>query len=254
MAKLNNIFSIAVLMVSLGIFSCERKAIKIEVKKGTVVTLVPSVGEMVSDVLADQIDRIIGVSEYSDYPEKLKSIDKVGSHLNVNYEKILSLAPEMVITTKDSGSPDVIKRLQEFGIRVEIISTGRLVEIPEAYERLGVILNRKTIGDTLAKNFRAAITHFRDRVSKRIFLPGGNKPRTAFVVSTFPLQVAGGNSLYNDAIEIIGGENLYSLLKGAYPKISAEDLVKNNPDFIFFVVYQKGVEVELKNFFSQFQG
>ena len=67
-----------------------------------IVSLAPNITEIVFAL--GQEHRLIGVTRYSDFPPEAKQIPSVGSYVNLDLEKIVSLKPDLCIATKD-GNP-----------------------------------------------------------------------------------------------------------------------------------------------------
>ncbi len=69
-----------------------------------IVSLAPNITELLYSVGAG--DRLIAAVEYSDYPLAAKKLPRVGDAFRVDYERVLELKPDLIITWKD-GSPPV---------------------------------------------------------------------------------------------------------------------------------------------------
>ncbi|MBI5640214.1 MAG: ABC transporter substrate-binding protein, partial [Nitrospirae bacterium] len=60
----------------------------------------------------------------------------------------------------------------------------------------------------------------------------GQKKKVLFIVWPEPLVVAGPGTLIDDAITLIGAENMASQAKISYPKYSIEEILRRPPDMI----------------------
>jgi iron complex transport system substrate-binding protein len=58
------------------------------------------------------------------------------------------------------------------------------------------------------------------------------RPKVVILVNATPLCIAGGQSFMQDLITIAGGQNIGKDLKQAYPEITSEFLIQQDPDFI----------------------
>src|SRR5688572_660193 len=67
---------------------------KAKVKLKRIVTVAPSVTEIIFALGAG--DRVVGVSRYDDFPERVKTLARVGGFLDPNIEAILALEPDLV--------------------------------------------------------------------------------------------------------------------------------------------------------------
>src|SRR5262245_40620061 len=76
-----------------------------------IVTLSPSLGELAADLLGDNLDRLVGVSEFTDYPPALKKVNSVGPYHQFNLERVLALKPDLVLATLDGNPRDRVLHL-----------------------------------------------------------------------------------------------------------------------------------------------
>src|SRR4051812_45152654 len=83
-----------------------------------IVTLAPSLGELASDLLGPELDRIVGVSEFTDYPPTLSKIPSIGPYVRINVEKVLSLKPDLVLGTVSGNSKEQVEQLIALGLHV----------------------------------------------------------------------------------------------------------------------------------------
>ena len=94
-----------------------------------IVTLVPSLGELAADILEDQMNRIVGVSDYTDFPPVLKRRTSIGSYVRFNIESVVVLRPDVVLATTDGNPKDRVLQLREAGVPVVVVGTGSFDEI-----------------------------------------------------------------------------------------------------------------------------
>lgn len=207
-----------------------------------VVTLIPSLGELASEIL-ESTDTIVGVSEFTDYPAGLKSKKTVGPYSKVNLEAVLELRPDLVLASTDGNLKDQIDRLRELKIPVLVVNTSRIQQIEESITQVAQALARPEKGKALLEKFKKDIQAIRERAKKR------NPVQTLLQIGDEPLVVVGGDSFLSEALEIVGAKNVYADLKLAYPRISYEDVVKRNPERILVfalsddpVVFEKMVK------------
>ena len=85
-----------------------------------IIPLAPSLTEIVYSLGLGE--RIVGVTEFSYYPPEATQKPKVGSYVNLNIERIISLSPELAIGTKDGNKPGIVELLEQAGIQVFIVN------------------------------------------------------------------------------------------------------------------------------------
>src|SRR5437868_2217075 len=77
-------------------------------RRQRIVTVTPALGELVSDFLKGQLQRLVGVSEYTNYPVSLQKITSIGPYHQFNLEKVTALRPDLVFASTDGNSKDQI--------------------------------------------------------------------------------------------------------------------------------------------------
>lgn len=198
-----------------------------------VVTLMPSLAELVAEIGEGDMSRLVGVSEFSDFPKSLKSKPVVGTSARLNLEKILSLKPDLVLALKGGNSKDQIQRLRELRVPVIVVSTDSLKEIQESISLVASALGEKDRGAKLVRKFEQGLEDLRKRARTR------KKKNVLIQVGHEPLVVIGGKSFLQEALELIRAENVYANSDSAYPRPALEDVLKRRPEVIV-VLYNSG--------------
>ena len=99
------------------------REVRIEAPPRRIVSLAPHITEILFALGLDE--RVVGVTLFSDYPPEARTRTVIGSYVNLNLEKIVSLAPDLVVSTSDGNSEKDIERLSSMGIPVFVISPPR---------------------------------------------------------------------------------------------------------------------------------
>lgn len=155
-----------------------------------IITLVPSLGELAAEILQADSGRIVGVSEYTDYPPSLRDVVSVGAYTRINIEKISSLKPDLVLATKDGNPKDQVLHLREIGIPVLVVSTLSLREVSDSIQLVSDALGFSTRGTYLVQRLQRGIDnikkHSTNRPSRKILLQ----------LDDNPLVVVGGGNVF----------------------------------------------------------
>ena len=187
-------------------------------------------------------DRIVGVTNFCDYPEGAKKKPKVGGMFNPSLEAVISLRPDVVVMTTDGNPKEFEGRLRSLGIKTYVFKARRLYELPGGIRDLGIALGVKEKAEALAKETEIAFNRFKNKNQKlNPPLPpfakgrrgGDNKKKVLFIIWPEPLIVAGSGTAVDDAIALLGCENIASKAFTSYPKYSAEEIIRQAPDVIF---------------------
>lgn len=191
---------------------------------GRIVSLAPSITEIL--FAAGLGDRVAGVTTFCDYPEEAKTKPKIGGMSNPSLEAVVSLKPDIVVMTTDGNPKEFEQRLHSMKIRTYVFRARRLSDLPDAIRKMGIALDVKPGFDALALEIEEALTEFRTRK-----ISDGKK--VVFIIWPEPLIAAGPGTAIDDAITLLGAENIARDTKMQYPKYSMEEIVRRSPDVIF---------------------
>ena len=171
-------------------------------------------------------DRIVGVTNFCDYPEKAKKKQKIGGMSNPSLEAVISLKPDIVVLTYDGNPKEFEERLRSLKIKTFVFKARRLLELSQGIREMGLALEVKEKAEILAKEIEMAINKF------RVTRSSNKKKKGLFIVWPEPLIVAGPGTAIDDAITVLGYENIASKAKASYPKYSLEEIIHQSPDVI----------------------
>jgi len=186
-----------------------------------IISLGPSITEQI--YLLDAEDKLVGCTIYCKRPKDAESKEKVGTAIEVNLEKIITLKPDLVLATS-LIPPKTIEKLKDLKIRVvSFPSPKSFDEICEQFLSLGVLVGEKGKAEKIIEEAKKKVNEIKEKV--KVF----SKPKVLVQVGAKPLWVATKDSFINDFIEFAGGENLGPERNGIY---SREKVLKQNPDII----------------------
>lgn len=192
-----------------------------------IVSLAPSITEMLFAIGSDE--QIVGVTQFCDYPPEAKLKPKVGySHPNI--ESIVALAPDLVLAPKEFLRADVLSKLEQLKIPTFILDARTIDDIPSHIQLLGRMLGRSASADDAAMEIRRRLADLRKRTEA---LP---RPRLLYVLNSQPLITVGPGSFIHQLIELAGAVNVAARAKSPYPRLSLEEVIKEDPELIVFPV------------------
>jgi len=191
-----------------------------------IVSLAPSVTEMLFALGLG--DRIVGATDHCDFPPEAKKIPRVGGLGRPNIEKLLSLAPDIVIAT-DLERKDLAEALRRAGIQVLELKIGDFAELFDAEREIGDAVGEPQQAARQVREMQAQL----DAAAKLCAgVPRDRLPRVFIEVWSDPLITAGGRSFLDDVVARAGGVNVAHDLEQDYPTINPERVVEWNPDVI----------------------
>jgi iron complex transport system substrate-binding protein len=175
-------------------------------------------------------DRVVGVTKYCNYPPEVEGlkdsgkVDVVGGYVDPDFEKILSLRPDIVVASQIHGS-GVVSLLVKQNIPVFVVDPNNLSGILLSIENVGKITGKAAEASALILQMRSRIKAVSDKVSS---LP---KERVLYVVWHDPVQTAGSGTFDDEIIEMAGGVNIFHDLSG-YAEVDPEAIAVRNPEVI----------------------
>ncbi|MFI8495813.1 ABC transporter substrate-binding protein [Peribacillus butanolivorans] len=201
------------------------KKIKFDKVPETVVSLQPSNTEILFELGLG--DKVVGVTDFDNYPEEAKDIEHVSDSVNINAEKIISLKPDAIIAYT-IGDETTMKPLEDAGIPVFIIKSA--TNFDDVYGDIGQIAEVMGVaekGEELVKDIQNQITSVEEKIETL-----DEKEQTYFEISPAPeIYTTGSETFQQEILETAGIENIFSDQKG-WVKVSDEEIVKRNPNAI----------------------
>jgi len=191
-----------------------------------IVSLVPSLTE---DLFALGLgSRVVGVSQYTDYPAEAAKLPVIASFASVDAERVVRLRPDLVVGIDAQSA--LVADLRRAGLRVELLRDDSFDDLFASLARLGALCGRSHEAAALAKRLRARTAELVRTV------PRGPRPRTFVVLGTSPIFTVGDGSYIARLISLAGGVNA-SGIRDPYARYSAEALVARQPDVIVADAY-----------------
>jgi len=189
-------------------------------------------------------EKVVGVSDYCEYPQEAKSKPSVGNYWNPSIEKIAALDPDLVLT---DGHSESIKQLDNLEIKYLVIDPKDIDSIFKDIELLGKVTGIEDRAKKLINDMQEDISRVTEQVKDapriKVFyiidaVTDPNNPWTA-----------GPGSFVDSLITMAGGENIAAKAVGAWVQFSIEEIASSDPEIIIIDSSQGTVvisEEELK--------
>jgi len=190
-----------------------------------IVSLAPNLTETVY-ALGLQ-DRLVGDTDYCDYPPEAQQKPKVGGAINPSLETIASLHPDLVLVTKNLNRLETVNALDSLGIPSYATDPHTVEAIIASTERLADLLGAPETGTALGREMERRIAATKDRIAA---LP---PRRVLFVVWTEPLISIGKDTFIADALQHAGAISVIDSSQN-WPQINLEEVVHLQPEFLVF--------------------
>lgn len=209
----------------------------------TFVSLAPSNTELLFALgLGPQV---VGVTTFDDYPPEVKGIPPVGGMVDPNLEKLVALAPDLVLVTGLHEKRGVIARLEANGLRALALDPTDMEGIFRSISLVAQASGRREAGAGVVEGLRQRIEAVRTTVART-----KERPRVFFVVFHDPLWTAGQKTFIHDLIEAAGGTNIFADITD-FQQVSLEQVVARDPQVIIASVGHGSAQEALWQWVSQ---
>jgi iron complex transport system substrate-binding protein len=172
-------------------------------------------------------DKIVGVTDYCDYPPEAQSKEKIGGPWTPNIEKIVALEPDLILAA-GVNPISVIEELEHRGLTVFGIEAVDLDDLLNDIGKVGLITNREDEAEELIEEMRERIEAVEEKTEG---LSPAQRPRTVHIMWHNPIWTSGRGTFIHDLIERAGGTNVFADLQG-YKSVTLEELIQRDPEVI----------------------
>lgn len=226
---------IAILVVLLLLMAGLARAEPVQIKddRGRVVTLpqapqrivslLPSLTESVCEL--DQCHRLVGVDRYSNWPESVARLPKLGGGIDPSIEAIVAAKPDVVLLAASSRASD---RLEALGLKVVVLEPKTHADVRRVLGVVGQVLGvpQAEGADRLWRVIDAAV-----QAAAQSLPPKARNTRVYFEVSRGP-YAASEASFIGESLARLGVRNVVPGSLGPFPRLNPEYVVRANPDVL----------------------
>src|SRR5712691_2828725 len=185
-----------------------------------VVSLLPSFTEILFAIGAG--DRVVGRTQWCDYPPAALAVPSVGEGLPPNIEAVMARRPDLVVLYNAGPNVTAAKQLERVGIHTVLIDLNRLEDLGPATRTLGRLTGREVVAESLATVL--------DSLAGRP--PPPSTTSLAFVVWDNPPIIIGHGSYLDQLAGQAGARNVFSDVAAPSAQVSLETIVARDPQWI----------------------
>ena len=187
-----------------------------------IVSLLPSLTETVCAL--QQCHKLVGLDRYSNWPESVKAIPRVGGGLDPNIESIVALKPDLVLA---AGSTRGADRLQALGLNVLRLEPRNHADALRVWRTVAQALHvpaadSDKVWQDIQQGVRAAVASLSSAARQQ---------RVYFEVSPAPYG-ASESSFMGETLKRMGVGNILPASMGPFPQVNPEWVVQAQPDVI----------------------
>ncbi|MGH4141088.1 ABC transporter substrate-binding protein [Clostridium sp.] len=213
------------------------RTVTIESEPKRIITIAPNITEGVYAL--GKGEKLVGRSDYDDYPKEALKVASVGSVLQPNIEKIVELKPDVVIASTHFDKA-VLKKLEALNIKVIVLyGEENFAGVYDTMSKLGQVVNASEKAQSIISDMKKKVTDITSKVKDA-------KKSTVYYVAGFGKSgdfTAGKDTFIGNMIEMAGGTNVADDAIGW--KYSVEKLIEKDPDVLIcskFFDSKKGIQ------------
>ena len=187
-----------------------------------IVSLLPSFTEILFAIGAG--DRVVGRTQWCDYPPAALAVPSVGDGLPPNVEAVAARKPDLVVLYNAGPNVTAAQQLERLGIRTVLIDLNRLEDLGPAARTLGRLTGLEQRAESLAR----AMDGF---TSTNLHQPPPSST-IAFVVWDNPPIIIGHGSYLDQLAAQAGARNVFGDVNAPSAQVSLETIAARDPDWI----------------------
>lgn len=170
-------------------------------------------------------DRVVGVSEHTDWPPEAAGKPGIGGALSPNRERILRLEPDWILSQGKAEALDGFA--QAHGIAFRAVPLDTLDDLRSAISGFAAVLGVKERGRELLEEMERGFAEISPCGPVPVFIALGHAPGDLSGLMTCSL-----GTFLDEMVVRAGGINLFADINMPWPKISQESLIRRRPALI----------------------
>lgn len=190
-----------------------------------IVSLCPSLTELVCSLGLGK--SLVGVTRYCVHPQDdVKNIEKVGGTKNPDVERILSIAPDLVLMNREENRREDHAELERGGVRCLVTFPRDPESAAQTVRLVGRALRRTAEAEGIARGIEQRLRETRDRAASRRLV------RFAVLVWRRPYVVVSTPTYTSSLFECAGGRNAFAGADSPYAAITGADIARERPEVV----------------------
>jgi iron complex transport system substrate-binding protein len=187
-----------------------------------IVSLLPSLTETVCAL--GQCDKLVGVDRYSNWPESIAKLPRMGGGIDPNIESVVAAKPDLVLMATSARGAE---RFASLGLTVLALEPRSHADVQRVMRIVAQALDVQVAeSDRVWRHIDAAVNAAAQSIPAQ-----AKGQRVYFEVSRAPYG-ASESSFIGETLQRLGARNILPAALGPFPKINPEYVVRAQPDII----------------------
>ncbi|MEH7382850.1 cobalamin-binding protein [Bacillus sp. JJ1533] len=170
---------------------------------------------------------LVGVDDYSDWPESIKTLPRLGRDLDIDMDKVEKLNPDIVFASLSvPGMEKNIEELEKRSIPYTIVPNPEtLLEVGESLLFVGKATNTEEKAEQLYTKYNLILENYQ-QLSKQV----ESQKSIYWEWWPKPIFTPGANNWLTEMSELAGGRNIFQDKLQASVQTDWDEVSKRNPD------------------------
>jgi len=191
-----------------------------------VISLCPSLTELVFDL--GRGGDLVGITDWCVHPaERVGAIEKVGGTKTPKVERIVELAPDLVLMNEEENRVEDAVALRAAGVALHVSMPRDAADTAAMVRSIGSALERGAQAESIARDIetrtRRVLEHAR----------GASVVPWAYLIWRKPWMSVNRDTFVSALLDQAGGRNVFAPASERYPTIEVSDLVRAAPAVVF---------------------
>jgi ABC-type Fe3+-hydroxamate transport system substrate-binding protein len=204
------------------------RLVRLDTPAKRIITLSPHATELV--YAAGAGERLVAVAPYSDFPPQAARLPAIGSLGGLDRERLLALAPDLVIAWDSGNRPADLAWLTEQRFTVYRSEPRDLEDIARNLMEIGRLAGSEPTA-------RQAAARYRRELTAACPQPPTPRPAAFIQLAERPLLTVGAGHWLDRAIARAGLRNVYASLPPRAMAVSRESLLARSPAVTLYLAY-----------------
>lgn len=190
-----------------------------------IVSLCPSLTELVFDL--GRGAELVGITDYCVHPaDRVGAVEKVGGTKSPKIDRIVALAPDLVLLNEEENRREDAEALARAGIPCHASFPRDVQGTADMVRSIGEALERPKEAEAIARDIEARAARVRASAKPK-------RPVSfAYLIWRKPWMAVNRDTFAHALLAQAGGRNVFADLADRYPEIALEDLARTAPDLV----------------------
>jgi ABC-type Fe3+-hydroxamate transport system substrate-binding protein len=164
-------------------------------------------------------DELVGRTKFCIHPaDRVGAVEKVGGTKNPKIDRIVELAPDIVLLNEEENRREDAEALQTAGVRCHVSFPRSALETADMVRSIAAAIDTRDQGERIARDIEAR----HERVKRTAV--GRTPVRFAYLIWREPLMTVNADTFVSALLTDAGGENVFAGRADRYPVVTPEEL------------------------------